>query len=214
MKRPANELYEALAGQETCCGERGFTMIEVVITLAVVAILAAVLVPLISQNVQSARFARAGADVATLGKAVVQFRQDLGIWPVTKGGVQVWLLFSDTDNDNNGVPDTSSIPAGWSGISEARSSSMYYDLINNSNNYTPGPRSDGMPCWNGPYLSAARPDPWGNPYLINSQQLLPGNTGHVYVVSAGSGRSAQVDTPFNGSGPPPANSDDITFRLQ
>ena len=215
MEKKSNlRLDLPLDSGQTSYVETGFTMIEVVITLAVVAILAAVLIPLISQNIQSARFARAGSDVATLGKAVVQFHQDMAAWPIAKGGVQVRLLFSDTDNDNNGVPDTSSIPLGWNGIAPADSSSLYYDLINNSNGYTPGPRADGMPSWNGPYLSAARPDPWGYPYLVNAQQLWPGNIGNVYVVSAGPGRPATVETPFDGSGPPPADSDDITFRLR
>ncbi len=190
---------------------KGFTMIEVVITLAVVAILAAILVPLISQNIQSARFARAGSDVNTIGKAIVQFHQDMADWPVKKGATSMQLLFADIDNDNNGIPDTSTIPASWNTITAANRLSLDYNLVNNTNNYSRTQVIEGI-SWNGPYLSGIRPDPWGNPYMVNAQWLWDPAGGNVYVLSAGPQRPASVETPFNGS--PPANSDDIVFRIQ
>jgi len=201
---------------------KGFTMIEVVITIAVVAILAAVLVPLISQNIQSARYARAVSDVKTLREAVVQFRKDTGGWPIYRGGTNRSLLFSDYDGDNDGVPDTGPIPSGWSGIDRNDRLSLAFHLINYNASVPRGPSTSATPSWNGPYLSDLRPDPWGNSYVVNSHWLFTdGDLGtpefdymNVYVVSAGPGRSANVETPFNGTGPPPAGSDDIVSRLQ
>lgn len=192
---------------------KGFTMIEVVITLAVVAILAAILVPIISQNIQSARSARASADVNTIGKAIVQFHQDMGKWPVERvsGGSNMSLLFADTDIDSNGVPDTSTIPAIWNTIPAANCLSLYHNLVNNVNAYSSIQVTESI-SWNGPYLSSVPPDPWGNPYLVNAQWLWTAGGGNVYVLSPGPRRPAHVETPFNGT--PPADSDDIVFRIQ
>jgi prepilin-type N-terminal cleavage/methylation domain-containing protein len=194
-----------------CSDNRGFTIIEIVITIAVVAILSAILVPVISQNIQSARFARAASDVKTLGEAIVQFRKDTAVWPTSRAGAPIYMLFSDVDSTNDGIPDTSFLPSGWT-IDRNFRLSMAYHLINNTDNITRGPSAAGTPSWNGPYLSIVRPDPWGTAYVVNAQLL--GGTANVYVLSAGPGRPAQVETPFDGSGPPPADSDDIAFRLQ
>jgi prepilin-type N-terminal cleavage/methylation domain-containing protein len=192
----------------------GFTMIEAVITIAVIAILAAVLIPLISQNIQSARHARAGSDVSTIGKAILQFRQDTARWPVWFGGGARLLLFGDLDATNDGIPDTSAIPPGWDAIPQANRLSLNYHLLGYNfavaDNVHNGPSPTGLPSWNGPYITDIKPDPWGNPYVVNAQWL--GGNGSVYVLSAGPGRPASIETPFNGS--PPADSDDITFRLQ
>jgi len=187
-------------------------MIEVVITIAVIAILAAVLVPLISQNIQSARMSRAASEVSAIGKAIVQFRQDTDKWPIFAGATQYRLLFAAVDSDFNGVPEGSSIPSTWSAIPAANRLSLAYHLMSNNSGLSGGPSKEGLPCWNGPYLTDIKVDPWGNPYLVNAEWLWTGNTGTVYVLSSGPGRPAQVETPFNGN--PPAGSDDITYRIK
>jgi prepilin-type N-terminal cleavage/methylation domain-containing protein len=195
----------------------GFTMIEVVITIAVVAILAAVLVPLISQNIESARNARATSDVATLGKAMVQFYQDTARWPIYNNTTAMRLVFSDVDNNNDGIPDNSAIPSGWDTVPAANRLTLAHHLIAFNMgplNISTGPQPPGTPAWNGPYLSEVRPDPWGNAYVVNVQWLwdTSGGVNSVYVLSAGDSRPATVETPFNGN--PPANSDDIVYRIQ
>ncbi len=195
---------------------KGFTMIEVVVTIAVVAILAAILVPIISQNIQSARHSRAASDVSTLGKAIVQFRQDTARWPVYKTTTTMQLLFADIDSANDGSPDTGTIPANWGGIAPANRLSLQYHLVQyniGAMGVNRGPSPTGSPAWNGPYLSDAKPDPWGNTYVVNAQWLWDTGAGNsVYVLSSGPGRPASVETPFNGN--PPADSDDIVFRIQ
>jgi prepilin-type N-terminal cleavage/methylation domain-containing protein len=193
----------------------GFTMIEVVITIAVVAILAAILVPLISQNITSARLARAGSESSTIGKAIVQFRKDTGAWPIYVGAAVRALLFSDTDTDGVDGPDNSTVPALWAPHVSDSLSMVYHLTQYNIDGYNAGisngPSATGGPAWNGPYLSAVKPDPWGFPYLVNAQWLNPAvGSGNVYVLSPGPNKA--IETPFNGA--PPANSDDITFRLQ
>jgi len=195
--------------------EKGFTLIEVVITLSVIAILAAILVPLISQNINSARIARATGDVSTIGKAIVQFRQDTAQWPIYRGPTVMSLLFSDIDSANDGIPDTGAIPAAtdatWNVAANLRLS-LDYHLINYNTTVQRGPSTNGLPSWNGPYLSKVSPDPWGNVYVVNSQGLTPGVNGIVYVLSAGPSNSAVIDVTY--AGVIPAGSDDIVFRVQ
>lgn len=202
-------------------GKEGFTLMEVVITLSVIAILTAIMVPIISNNIQSARFTRASSDVTTIGKAMVEFRKDTAQWPAYEaGGASNQLLFSDHDANNDWTPDNSTIPMGpgWN-IAVGQRLSLEYNLVTNSSGlYNQGPRADDLPSWNGPYLSETRVDPWGAPYVVNSHWLFtdtdPGTPGFqynsAYVFSAGPG--SVLETAFGGA--PPADSNDITFRLQ
>ncbi|MCP5048516.1 MAG: prepilin-type N-terminal cleavage/methylation domain-containing protein [bacterium] len=191
----------------------GFTMIEVVITIAVVAILAAVLVPLISQNINSARLARAGSDVATIGKAIVQFRQDTARWPVYEGTATRDLLYGD-----DGDPGSVVIPTTWSGaVASGQRLSLDYHLVQyniGAMGASKGPSAAGTPSWNGPYLTKVSEDPWGNAYVVNARYLWDTAAGNsVHVLSAGPGdRPAYIETSF--AGVIPSDSDDITFRIQ
>lgn len=194
----------------------GFTLIEVVIVLAVIAILSAVLMPMISNNIRSARMARASSDTAVIAKAVVAFYQDLGQWPVYQGTTACYLLFSAPDIDNNGVPDFGSIPAPWNAA--GRPLSLYFELVNNGNGRTPGPSPEGLPVWNGPYLTRMDVDPWGTPYLVNARWLTDTTAanGGVYVVSAGpqtGGNPVQLEMLFDGV-PDTVNGNDIFFRIK
>ena len=188
---------------------RAFTLIEMVIVLAVLAILAAVMVPLISSNVESAKTSAALSDATTLGKAVIQFTQDLGVWPILEnsGGTPISRQMLAGPGL---VPQGGSVP--WSGHSTL---ALDYHLTMNGMGYSRGPSPQGLPAWNGPYLSALHPDPWRNAYLVNAA-YLPGGTSHdpnrrVWVLSAGPDGIPQ--TPFDGSSTDPQG-DDIAFRLQ
>lgn len=194
----------------------GFTLVEVVIVLAVIAILSAVLMPMISNNIRSARMARAASDTAVIGKAVAAFYQDLGQWPVYRGSTAHYLLFSSPDADSDGVPDLGSIPAPWSAA--GRPLSLHHELVNNGNSRAPGPSPEGLPVWNGPYLTRMDVDPWGTPYLVNARWLTETTTanGGVYVVSAGpqaGGNPVRLEMAFDGV-PDTAAGNDIFFRIK
>jgi len=181
---------------------KGFTLIEIVIVLAIISILAAIITPLVVNSLKQAKLAKASADVKTLGEAMVNFRKDLGFWPVKNAS-------------NNGVDmlyGSGTIPSNWNAYSNRIT--FDYHLVDNSNNYRRGPSPQGFPCWNGPYIGEIKRDPWNNSYLVNARHLEgasnPDYTKKVWVISAGENKV--VDTDFNGV--LNTNGDDLTFRLQ
>ncbi len=182
--------------------KKGFTLIEVVIVLAIIAILVAIITPLVVNSLNQAKLAKAATDVKTLGEAIVNFRKDLGFWPVK-------------NSSNNGIDmlyGVGNIPSSWNIYSNRLS--FNYHLVDNSNNYRRGPSPEGLPCWNGPYLGEIKQDPWNNSYLANVRHLegasSPDYTKKVWIISAGGNKV--VDTDFNGV--LNTTNDDLTFRLQ
>ena len=61
---------------------KGFTLIEIVVVIAAIAILAAILAPVIAKNIRDARVSRAIGDVKVLTAAVGDFFKDLKEWPL------------------------------------------------------------------------------------------------------------------------------------
>jgi prepilin-type N-terminal cleavage/methylation domain-containing protein len=59
----------------------GFTLVEVVVVIAVVAILAAILAPSIVKHIDDSKIAKAKSEAQVLGAAVTSFYKDVGQWP-------------------------------------------------------------------------------------------------------------------------------------
>src|SRR2546426_10846808 len=61
---------------------KGFTLIELAVVLAIIAVLAAVLTPMVAGYLDQARIARAQADTRTIADAIKLYQRDTGRWPV------------------------------------------------------------------------------------------------------------------------------------
>ncbi len=169
---------------------KGFTLIEMVVVLAVIAILAAILVPAVKKSINDAKIARAQNETQVIAAAIVSFFKDLGRWPTSNGTSSadyLYLLYGP-GNSPTGVAYWRS-DAGWP---DDRKDRFMYHLIQNR------PKNDGTWIypetgefrWRGPYITEIKPDPWSDHYSCNIIYLwyAGGNTYAVMVLSAGPDR--------------------------
>ena len=183
---------------------KGFTLIEVIVVAAIIAILAGILVPMIFNQIDESKTARAQADVKSLAMAIQMLRKDTGKFPTldkTTATDTVTILY--VPDGNAGIPN---LAAGWS---NAKENNITDHLRDNSGAYS---------NWKGPYLPQLSVDPWNNAYVINADAFRsPGSA--VWVLSGGP--NGKIDTPAAATtintdavGNLIADADDIGIRLQ
>ena len=66
----------------------GFTIIEMLIVVTILALLAGILLPVLENEAAIARDARRAADLKSISGALIQYRQDNGTFPDTGGAWQ------------------------------------------------------------------------------------------------------------------------------
>ena len=158
-------------------GRQGFTLIEMVIVVAIVALLAGILVPVAFNQVDDAEQARTTADVRQLSSALLLFRSDTGQWP----GSSVKLLYSD----GNAATDESKFDS-------ATAEHLLNPLRDNK---------DTVNNWAGPYMTAFAGDPWGNRYIVEVDGFSANGSPYAWVISAGPDgkfQTAKEDTGLKG----------------
>lgn len=149
---------------------RGFTLLEITIILAVIAILGLILAPSIVNFLNQSRLVRAQNDVQLLAEAVRDFFSDTGFfpqWADAERTRRISLLVSA-----GAVPEVQSGAEGWAVVAPDSIDRITNQLINNRPSFS----GSGYPLkglssgsgWNGPYMSAdLLADPWGNRYAVN-----------------------------------------------
>lgn len=66
----------------------GFTIIELLIVVLVIAMLAGILVPVLADSAAAARDARRGHDLRAIQSALADYHEDFGVYPTTNGNWQ------------------------------------------------------------------------------------------------------------------------------
>lgn len=179
-------------------GEAGFTLVEVIVIVAVLAIVAGIVAPMIFKQIDESKVTRAEADCKSIGSAVLTFRKDVGIWP-------------NLVNQGAGCVPGISLLKG-SGQFPQKLTDQGYDT-EAALNLTDVVGTDSQNCYNvdkfkGPYLPRIESDPWGNAYVINAGNF-PVDGQPVFVVSAGP--DGIIDTAVDAQS---ASGDDILSRIK
>lgn len=164
--------------------QQGFTLIEMIVTVAIIASLAAILVPIVSSELGDTAQSRALGDAQRIGTAVTQFIKDTRVFPTGPGGDDSieYLVGSGT------VPTTN-------GMGDDNGTTNEGDLLD----YLTDGATNGGALWNGPYMQEIGADPWGNAFVVNVNGYYD-TTEYVWVVSAGP--NGDIDT----------GADDVTLQ--
>ena len=196
--------------------KRGFTLIEIVIVLAVIAVIAAFLTPLISGYTEKARILRATNDCKVIAEAVMNFYKDVRAFPIyvatplSGSNAAIQVLY--TDGNDAGASGATGTTTWLTGNRDALQNHLEKGLTSSGQSYpTSGPFS-----WKGPYLTDFKPDPWGTRYYINASQFYnPGNNA-VWVLSAGPNNIIETNFTQSASGAtlPSLGGDDIGYRIK
>jgi prepilin-type N-terminal cleavage/methylation domain-containing protein len=183
--------------------KNGFTLIEMVVVLAVIAILAAILFPTIAKHITESQITRATNEEQVITAAVMMLYKDTGHWPNTNadgptGTVNRVLCGLAADPVPTGVaPGARTGAVNWGTLAgtKALSDFLFYNNPDddtgsaNQNQLNADYPTTGEFAWRGPYLDTGRYlDPWGNQYVI-SALYFPGSavaSNHaVLILSAG-----------------------------
>ncbi|MBI3007329.1 MAG: prepilin-type N-terminal cleavage/methylation domain-containing protein [candidate division NC10 bacterium] len=85
-------------------GRRGFTLIEILIAVAVIAILAAIALPNLQSARRRAQYSRAASDTKTATTQSVVYQNDYMVFPGTIATLRTTGYANVTDNDPWGTP--------------------------------------------------------------------------------------------------------------
>jgi prepilin-type N-terminal cleavage/methylation domain-containing protein len=224
--------------QECKRRDQGFTLLEIIVVLAVIGALAAMLAPVVFRYIDDAKKAQASNDALAIAAAIQQEYKDTGRWPFYKNGTGKLAYTSGTDaailTSNTACAGTAAntcdttIPVDTTGsntwgLAAGLADSLTAHMINNSpftGNGGAAYSMTGGRAWKGPYLDRIPPlDPWGRSYLVNISNADPASEGpstQKWVVVLSAGPNGNIETLANslGTANPGAAGDDIIARVK
>ena len=201
----------------------GFTMLEMVLVIAIIGLLAAALTPVIANYVDQSRVARAQSDTRTIGEAIARFEKDVGRYPMfTAGGGSLQDSSANVVTLRSpGILPAEAAVTAWTNnaptdgdcVSGCVFDDLEDQLLLNAPAYA---QTDSLAKpfkWKGPYLDADT-DPWGYMYLVNIINCKSSSSDACFVLSAGPNN--KVETGFNPGRKTNVTpgGDDIIYRIK
>ncbi|MEW6743460.1 MAG: type II secretion system protein GspG [Planctomycetota bacterium] len=150
----------------------GFTLIEMIVVVAIIVSLAGIIIPVVSSEIEDAKTARAVGDLNRIATAITQYIKDTGTFPTGTLGAQSFTWA----HSNADIPESNSFDDG---LSEELARFLSLDI-------------HGGDRWRGPYCEEIGADPWGRAYLVNVHGYYSA-TEHVLVLSAGPNGEVETD---------------------
>lgn len=169
---------------------KGFTLVEMTVVLAVIALLVTILIPVMGNYIDVSRNIKVRRDMEVLGLTLIRLKIDVGRSCIRRDAALACTKANRVDLLESDGPDVTSSDVTSISFSNAEindssinwhndgttAATMRDQLILNTPLYlTPRenllnhPNSFNIPGWRGAYLSAPiGPDPWGKKYLVNT----------------------------------------------
>lgn len=200
---------------------KGFTLIELAVVLAIIAVLAAILTPLVTGYLDQARIARAQADVRTIADAIKLHQRDTGRYPIfatsaqypaTVGGDNTKVVFG-------GPGDIPTDSASWGnlGTTAAPGTAISTTTLENwiNANYSGVSTTNTFPkaAFRGPYVASIQSDPWGQRYILRADDLNSSSS-HAFVLSAGPNGAIDTNKGQSATAALVVGSDDIVAVIK
>ena len=192
----------------------GFTLIELILVVAVVAILAAILVPTVFSILDDSAITKGKADVKAIAGAIAKFRDDTGEYPTRDADVasgEVNLLYSGTVAPL--IAEFSPSPgAAFDCTTATNCETFAFPFITNSGTNAYSTVATAKKRWKGPYLSDNSTDEFDSPYIVYVSRIKttgPVTTERAWIVFAGQNKLYET-TP----GATSVQGDDFVFLLR
>jgi prepilin-type N-terminal cleavage/methylation domain-containing protein len=144
--------------------EKGFTLIELMISIAIIGILATIAIPNFLAYRERAKIARAKSELKTFQTSLIILQLDTNMWPnnIDDAGIAAGTC------DSGEIDDLRDPDVG---------------LLDTNGNF---------PDWAGPYLDEIPVDPWGKDYWFDPDYRIDGVKRMVIVSSGPNGSDVNV----------------------
>ncbi len=179
--------------------QKAFTLLEVIIVVAILAVLAAVISPIVVQQMDKADITAARSGINAIIKGIENFRSDTREYPDSRNHNfdPDFYYYLVTDGSGPVFDGTT-----WGNRYDNIKNHLILNNPDGDSNY--GETGDDYSHWNagyligwhGPYLDSSNgADPWGNCYLAGVYAFWKTSAGTVYswMLSAGPDGRVQTD---------------------